>query len=332
MLRVLRHRARLTQRELGLAVGYSEAQISRLEKGKRLPDPSVVAALFLPSLGLANEPELATRLHLLAEKARTSSHTTATPMGSENHEVGAVSPAMADDLADVPVPPQPNVYRAAEAAELARLLTAQRCVLIVGPPGTGKTSLAADAARQQGQASGICWLTFTAGITTPVEAVIRRLARFLARHGETEVMPLLDLSKTEHPLPRDEQLHLITTALGRARPLICLDNAQLLRAEPETMAVIGHLAAAPGARFPRAEPRRAAAGRVRGAPSGGTGQRRGTYTHPAGSRGHTAWPARGTPDRPDGGQPDADPPRPGPGAGGRSGSGGAVRISSTRRR
>jgi DNA-binding XRE family transcriptional regulator len=51
MLRVLRHRARLTQRELGLAVGYSEAQISRLEKGKRLPDPSVVAALFLPSLG-----------------------------------------------------------------------------------------------------------------------------------------------------------------------------------------------------------------------------------------------------------------------------------------
>ena len=58
MLRVLRHRARLTQRELGLAVGYSEAQISRLEKGKRLPDPSVVAALFLPALGLASEPEL----------------------------------------------------------------------------------------------------------------------------------------------------------------------------------------------------------------------------------------------------------------------------------
>src|SRR5690348_8934726 len=62
-------------------------------------------------------------------------------------------------------------------------------------------------------------------------------------------MPLLDLSKTEHPLPRDEQLHLITTALGQARPLICLDNAHLLRAEPETMAVVGHLAAAPGARF-----------------------------------------------------------------------------------
>jgi tetratricopeptide (TPR) repeat protein/transcriptional regulator with XRE-family HTH domain len=249
MLRVLRHRARLTQRELGLAVGYSEAQISRLEKGKRLPDPSVVAALFLPSLGLANEPELAARLHRLAETARIFDDTTATPMGSARHEVGAVPPAIADDLADVPVAPQPNVHRTAEAAELADRLATQRCVLIVGPPGTGKTCLAADAARQHARESGICWLTFTAGITTPVEAVVRRLARFLARHGETEVMPLLDLSKTEHPLPRDEQLHLIATALGRARPLICLDNAHLLRAEPETLAVIGHLAAAPGARF-----------------------------------------------------------------------------------
>src|SRR5215471_16386304 len=249
MLRVLRHRARLTQRELGLAVGYSEAQISRLEKGKRLPDPSVVAALFLPSLGLAHEPELAARLHRLAETARDPGHPEPTPVGGGHRAEGAASPAITGDLADIPAAPQPNVHRAAEAAELAGRLAAQRCVLIIGPPGMGKTSLAADAARQHAGQSGVCWLTLTAGITTPVEAVIRRLARFLARHGETEVLPLLDLGKTEHPLPRDEQLHLITTALGRARPLICLDNAHLLRAEPETMAVIGHLAAAPGARF-----------------------------------------------------------------------------------
>ena len=249
MLRVLRHRARLTQRELGLAVGYSEAQISRLEKGKRLPDPSVVAALFLPSLGLANEPELAARLHRLAETARTSSDPGPTPEGPGHHAEDAVPPAMADDLADIPAAPQPNVHRAGEAVELAGRLAAQRRVLLIGPPGMGKTSLAADAARQHAGQSGVCWLTFTAGITTPVEAVVRRLARFLARHGQTEVLPLLDLGKTEYPLPRDEQLHLITTALGRARPLIFLDNAHLLRAEPETTAVIEHLAAPPGARF-----------------------------------------------------------------------------------
>src|SRR5690348_9333863 len=207
MLRVLRHRPRLTQRELGLAVGYSEAQISRLEKGKRLPDPSVVAALFLPSLGLANEPELAARLHRLAEAARASSDQEPTPAGPGHRCDGDVPAAIADDLADIPAAPQPNVHRAAGAAELARRLAAQRRVLITGPPGMGKTCLAADAARRHAGRSGICWLTLTAGITTPVEAVVRRLARFLARHGETEVMPLLDLGKTEHPLPRDEQLH-----------------------------------------------------------------------------------------------------------------------------
>src|SRR6516165_5480212 len=165
MLRVLRHRARLTQRELGLAVGYSEAQISRLEKGKRLPDPSVVAALFLPSLGLASEPELAARLHRLAETARAPGHP-ATAAGPGQRPAGAVSPATADDLADIPAAPQPNVHRAAEAAELADRLAEQRSVLIIGPPGMGKTSLAADAARLRARQSGICWLTLTAGITT----------------------------------------------------------------------------------------------------------------------------------------------------------------------
>jgi DNA-binding XRE family transcriptional regulator len=69
LLRVLRHRARLTQRQLGIAVGYSEAQISRLEQGRRRPDPAVVAALFLPALRLGPEPELAARLHELALSA-----------------------------------------------------------------------------------------------------------------------------------------------------------------------------------------------------------------------------------------------------------------------
>src|SRR6516165_6536385 len=70
LLRVLRRAARLTQRDLGIAVGYSEAQICRLEQGKRLPDPAVVAALFVPSLGLSGQPELARRLHALAQAAR----------------------------------------------------------------------------------------------------------------------------------------------------------------------------------------------------------------------------------------------------------------------
>jgi len=37
LLRVLRHRARLTQRQLGIAVGYSEAQISGWSSGGGRP-------------------------------------------------------------------------------------------------------------------------------------------------------------------------------------------------------------------------------------------------------------------------------------------------------
>ena len=49
-LRLLRKRARLTQDELGRAVGYSREQIARLENGSRLPDLAVIAALFVPVL------------------------------------------------------------------------------------------------------------------------------------------------------------------------------------------------------------------------------------------------------------------------------------------
>jgi hypothetical protein len=79
LLRVLRRRARLTQRELGVAVGYSEAQISRLEQGKRLPDPAAVATLFVLPLALASEPALAARLHALAKAARAAPRRPATP-------------------------------------------------------------------------------------------------------------------------------------------------------------------------------------------------------------------------------------------------------------
>ena len=38
LLKYLRRRARLTQRKLSIAVGYSEAQISRLEQNQLPPD------------------------------------------------------------------------------------------------------------------------------------------------------------------------------------------------------------------------------------------------------------------------------------------------------
>ncbi|MGH3295930.1 MAG: tetratricopeptide repeat protein [Trebonia sp.] len=95
----------------------------------------------------------------------------------------------------------------------------------------------------------MCWLTLTAGITTPVEAVVRRLARFLDRHGRPEAAPLLEPGQAQRPLPPDEQLYLLATALNRAEVLICLDNAHLLGGEQRTRTVVEHLAASSTAGF-----------------------------------------------------------------------------------
>jgi DNA-binding XRE family transcriptional regulator len=48
LLRYLRRRAGLTQTQLSIAVGCSDAQISRLEQNLRLPNLATVQARFLP--------------------------------------------------------------------------------------------------------------------------------------------------------------------------------------------------------------------------------------------------------------------------------------------
>ncbi len=54
MLRVLRKRAGMTQTELGMAVGT--AQICRLEKNERRPDPLTVQRMFAPALRVSHDP------------------------------------------------------------------------------------------------------------------------------------------------------------------------------------------------------------------------------------------------------------------------------------
>jgi len=70
LLKYLRRRERLTQLELSITVGYSEAQISRLEQNQRLPDIAALKALFIPALHIQDEPEIAARLIELAQSSR----------------------------------------------------------------------------------------------------------------------------------------------------------------------------------------------------------------------------------------------------------------------
>ncbi len=70
LLKYLRRRAGLTQRELSIAVGYSDAQVSRLEQNQRLPDVATLTARFVPALSLEDEPEVVKRLLELAAAVR----------------------------------------------------------------------------------------------------------------------------------------------------------------------------------------------------------------------------------------------------------------------
>src|SRR5512138_4006016 len=70
VLRFLRRLAGITQLELSIAVGYSDAQISRLEQNLRLPDIPTIEARFVSALGLEEEPKAVARLLDLAANVR----------------------------------------------------------------------------------------------------------------------------------------------------------------------------------------------------------------------------------------------------------------------
>ncbi len=72
LLKYLRRRRGLTQRELSIAVGYSDSQISRMEQNQRIPDQATLSARFIPALEMEQEPEWVARLLELAAQARAA--------------------------------------------------------------------------------------------------------------------------------------------------------------------------------------------------------------------------------------------------------------------
>jgi WD40 repeat protein/transcriptional regulator with XRE-family HTH domain len=135
LLKYLRRRERLTQLELSIKVGYSEAQISRLEQNQRLPDLAALKALFIPALHLENELELTDRFMQLAQSAR-----------QEDAPVAGVPPykgLLFFDQADS------NLFFGRETltTQLSKRITdlatntSSRFLTVVGASGSGKSSL-----------------------------------------------------------------------------------------------------------------------------------------------------------------------------------------------
>lgn len=174
LLKHLRRRARLTQQELGLAVGYSESYITRLERDARLPMPDIVKARFIDALNLKHEPDLTRQLIGLAEAAREQIDESLA--GSKQRHL--------------PIPLTRFIGRAHELAEIKRLLAANRLVTLTGSGGVGKTRLAleATAALLEPFADGV-WLVELASLADAA-LVPQALARALGRPNPSATAPM----------------------------------------------------------------------------------------------------------------------------------------------
>ena len=245
MLKYLRRRAQLTQRELAIAVGYTEAHVCRLEKNERLPDLATVAALFIPALDLKDEPALMEQLLKLAAQAHTDRQIASITVHQITIE-HQVEQALGD-LEDIPTPLPYNVLRPAMLQRLSTALAHERCVAVCGMPGAGRTALAAAVAREY-QAGPVFWITLAAGVNTSVEAIVRQLALFFLAHGQEQVRPLVERRSDAAPQPLDQQLMLLRAALAQLPALLCFDDVHLL-IENETsgsqtgLALLRHLSA-----------------------------------------------------------------------------------------
>lgn len=138
LLKYLRRRAGLTQRELSIAVGYSDTQISRLEQNQRVPDAATLAAFFVPALDIADQPEWAARLLHLAEEAR---HDTVQPPPDDR-------PSMPAHPNNLPLQLTSFVGREKEIGRVQHLLSQTRLLTLTGSGGTGKTRLSLQVAAE----------------------------------------------------------------------------------------------------------------------------------------------------------------------------------------
>jgi len=207
LLRQLRRRVGLTQGALATEVGFSVAQISRLEKNERLPDPTMVFEKFLPALFLEEEPRLAQQLVILAAQARgeqpprmVAEKRVRTVIREEYIEAEGVLPGLS----------LPLVGRAQEIETIGKRLMAApgRLLTLVGPPGVGKTQLALAAAAkvQPLFADGVYFI--------PLAAVTD------VAHVASTIAAGLDLAEHAQKAPRLRLLE----QLRRKATLLVLDN------------------------------------------------------------------------------------------------------------
>jgi predicted ATPase/transcriptional regulator with XRE-family HTH domain len=216
-LKLLRRRARLSQRELSIATGYSESHISRIENNERSFDRHSLLALFVPALHLQDEPETVARWLALCTvslppQGDAPLSTVATSSAPEAHRS---APALPIQLTSF-------VGRVEEVTKLRDLLQRAdvRLLTLTGAGGCGKTRLALRVAEMAAHRyeQGVRWVELAA-LDDP----------FLLPKVIAESWGL-------HQAAADDPLTTLTDYLRNRRLLLILDNCEHLAAAAATLA------------------------------------------------------------------------------------------------
>jgi predicted ATPase/transcriptional regulator with XRE-family HTH domain len=272
LLKHLRLRAGLTQRELAIALGYNFAHLSRLEHNQRVPDSATVKALFIPALDLGDEPAWATRLLQLAQAAR--SERGARPAGMPAVTRPQAGSGSLSARLKLPNALAPLVGRHVTLEAVEAMLTHEgvRLLTLLGPPGIGKTRLAEQVAVDLADqfADGARFADLTAARTA--EDVIRTVAEACELGevlGESPADSLAGwLGSRELLLVLDNFEHVVATAPKLTRWLQAAPGLTLLVTSREALRLAGEfqfpvppLAVPAGYRLaPEQDPRVAVAG------------------------------------------------------------------------
>ena len=237
-LKYLRRRAHISQRDLSIAAGYSESQISRFENNHRPPDLATLQARFVPALQLEAEPGTVARLLALAALAR-----------GEPSPAPRAGPAGSPAISYLPAPLTSFIGREQERTEIKRLLLAAepgsgRLVTLTGAGGTGKTRLALQVgADLLTDLPASAWLVELAAVSQPAQ-VPQAVATMLALR-EVPGYPLAR-SVADYLRPRQALLvldnceHLVEACAGYAEALLrACPNLRILATSREALGFQG---------------------------------------------------------------------------------------------
>lgn len=254
-LRFLRRRARMTQTELSIAVGYSPGQISMLENGQRHPDPTTVAALFLVALGIEKDSQASQQLISLAKAAALQR---SAPTKNEG-EVVVVDMIIRQQeevgfLENIPPLPSYLVHRPGPSEQLQQWLARERCAAVCGLPGMGKSTLAAQLAKDYSRSQPVFWLTLTDVYLAAPDALLRQLALFIAVNGANpgRLAPFARKRAANEPaINYQQQLSIVASGLAElGTVLLVFDDAHLLAgAQPIAQMLNRLLSLAPSCRI-----------------------------------------------------------------------------------